>query len=143
MHAMPFAVTDPLGSAAWAFLVLQPLLVWGAWRSRVALDAGEELPPAAVLYPSIAIQGLVLLAFALAAAWDAGIGLRPGGQSWALALVWGPLVLLALLGSAPLLWRLTPPGEREQRAAMLPRTSAESSLALVVSLVAEMGEEIV
>ena len=57
---MPFQVSDPIGSLAWAFLALQVLLVWGAWRSRAALEAGEELPPPGVLYGSVILQGLLL-----------------------------------------------------------------------------------
>jgi membrane protease YdiL (CAAX protease family) len=140
---MPFAVTDSLGSIAWAFLFLQVLLVWAAWRSRVALEAGEELPPPGVLYGSIALQGLFLLGFALAAAWDAGIHLRPIDQSWTQSVLWGPVALLLLLAAVPSVWRLTSPEERERRAQMLPRTAPERSLALAVSLIAGVGEEIV
>jgi membrane protease YdiL (CAAX protease family) len=140
---MPFHVGAPIGSLAWAFLVLQVLLVWAAWRSRAALEAGEELPPPAVLYSSVAVQGLFLLAFGLGAAWDAGIQLRPAEQSWTQALLWGPLALLVLLASVVPVWRLTPTEERARRAAMLPRTPGERGLALTVSLIAGVGEELV
>lgn len=140
---MPFQVSEPIGSVAWAFLALQVLLVWGAWRSRKALEAGEELPPPAVLYGSVIVQGLLLLAFALAAAWDAGIRLRPADQSWGRALLWGPPALALLLASVPPVWRLTSPEERARRAQMLPGTPRERSLALAVSLVAGVGEEVV
>jgi membrane protease YdiL (CAAX protease family) len=140
---MPFQVSDPIGSLAWAFLALQVLLVWGAWRSRAALEAGEELPPPGVLYSSVILQGLLLLAFALAAAWDAGIQLRPAGQSAARALLWAPPALLLMLATVLPVWRLTPPEERARRAQMLPRNPRERALALAVSLVAGVGEELV
>ena len=139
---MPFAVTDPLGLAAWAFLGMQIALLWAVRRSRVAIEAGESMPSPAVLYPSLALQGLFVLGAALLAAHDAGIRLIPPTQSVARALIWAPIALALLVASVPVLWRLTPAEQRERNAAFLPRDAKERSWVLAVSLIASLGEEI-
>lgn len=139
---MPFTVSDPLGLVAWAFLALQVAVLWAVKRSRAALEAGETLPEPSVLFPSLAVQGSIMLAVALGAAYDAGIRLIPETQSVARALVWGPLALLLLLGSVPILWRITPPDQRKRNAAFLPRNAKERTWMLLVSLIAGLSEEI-
>ncbi len=141
-RCMPFIATEPLGMVAWAFVALQVLLAYAAWRSRAALVGGEKLPPPRVLYPVVALQLLVLLGLALAAAWDAGIALRPPGHSWERALIYGPLALALLLASVLPVWRFTPAAERARRTALLPRDTVETSLVLLVCLIAGVAEEI-
>ena len=139
---MPFAVTDPLGLAAWAFLGMQVALLWAVRRSRAALESGEKLPSPSVLYPSLALQGLFVLGAALLAAHDAGIRLIPAAQSVSKALIWAPIALALLVGSVPVLWRITPAEQRERNTAFLPTNAKESSWVLAVSLIAGLGEEI-
>ena len=139
---LTFRAAAAPGWAAWVLLALIALATLGAHASRRALVGGEALPPLRALYPQLALQlGAVGLVAALASrelALEVWRRPAPSAGAWA----WGGLALAAMLAAAALLWRVTPADERARRAALIPATSDERALLVLLACVAGLAEEL-
>lgn len=131
-----------IGPAGIAFLaLLGAALPLGAWRTKVAIDAGEPLPGRVGFYLSVIATQVVLAGLAFATARFEGVVLAPG-RADARALAAGAGLLALALATMLPFWRAAARRGDRRIALFAPRGRRERALWVATSLAAAFAEEV-